>query len=69
MFTLTELDVIIDALQKAVLDAEAMKAAKKVGDHFNEGLYCGWLWYDMARANSIMDEAKKREHENVESYQ
>jgi hypothetical protein len=68
MFTLTELDVIIDALQKAVLDAEAMRSAKKAGDHYYEGLYCGWLWYDMARANSIMDEAKKREHENVESY-
>jgi hypothetical protein len=68
MFTLTELDALIDTLQKAVLDAEAMKAAKKTGDHYNEGFYCGWLWHDMAMANSVMDAAKKREHENVESY-
>jgi hypothetical protein len=68
MLTLAELDLMIDTLQKAVLDAEAMKAAKKVGDQYNEGFYCGWLWHDMAMAKSVMDEAKKREHENVESY-
>jgi hypothetical protein len=65
MLTLTELDALIDALQKAILDAEATKAAKKVGDHFNEGLYCGWLWHDMAMANSVMDTAKKREQDNA----
>jgi hypothetical protein len=65
MLTLTELDVIIDALQKAILDAEAVKAAKKVGDHFNEGFYCGWLWHDMAMARSILDTAKKREQDNA----
>jgi hypothetical protein len=65
MLTFTELDALIDALQKAILDAEAMKAAKKVGDHFNEGFYCGWLWYDMTMASSIMDTAKKREQDNA----
>jgi hypothetical protein len=68
MLTLTELDVLIDTLQKAVLDAEAMKAAKNVGDQYNEGFYCGWLWHDMAMAKSVMDTAKKREQDNVESY-
>jgi hypothetical protein len=64
MLTLTELDVLIDTLQKAVLDAEAMKAAKKAGDQYNEGFYCGWLWHDMAVANSILDTAKKGENDN-----
>jgi hypothetical protein len=65
MLTLTELDAMIDTLQKAVLDAEAMKTAKNVGDHYNEGFYCGWLWHDMSFANTIMDTAKKREQDNA----
>jgi hypothetical protein len=60
MLTLAELDVMIDTLQKAVLDAEATKAAKEAGDQYNEGFYCGWLWHDMAMANSILDTAKRR---------
>jgi hypothetical protein len=65
MLTLTELDVLIDTLQKSILDAEAMKAAKKAGDQYDEGFYCGWLWHDMAVANSILDTAKKREQDNA----
>jgi hypothetical protein len=65
MFTLTELDVMIDTLQKAVLDAEATKAAKKAGDQYNEGFYCGWLWHDMSFAKTILDTAKKRENDNA----
>ena len=64
-FTESELKSLLNVLNMAVLDAEGIKSASQTGDNYNEGMYAGWLVYDLELAYGIMTKVKERSQGNA----